>query len=84
MPRCEKCGYIRAAHNWCTSCGSKDPYPKRKWTLRSIVALAIATVLVGSVVLAQRAAKDRFEAEKAKAGSFSVPRENRPVTGQRR
>jgi len=84
MPRCEKCGYIRAAHNWCTSCGSKDPYPKRKWTLRILGALIVAAVLVGSVVLGQRAARDRFEAEKAKAGSFSVPRENRPSAGHLR
>ena len=75
MPRCEKCGYIRAAHNWCTSCGSKNPYPKRKWTLRGLVVLAMAAAIVGSVVLAQRAAKERFEIEKAKAGSFSVPRD---------
>lgn len=81
MPRCEKCGYIRAAHNWCTSCGSKNPYPTRKWVVRGLIALAIVAVLAGSVALAQRMAADRLESEKAKAGSFSVPREQRSGIG---
>jgi hypothetical protein len=78
MPKCEKCGYARAVADWCTSCGSKDPFPVRKWTLRGIIAVIGAGVLLGSFVIARRTAEDRLNREKAKATSFQAPRETTP------
>jgi len=85
VPKCEKCGYTRAVANWCTSCGSKDPYPVRKWILRGVIAVIGAGVLLGSFVIARRAAEDRLNSEKAKATSFQAPREVNPsaATGRR-
>ena len=85
MPKCEKCGYVRAVANWCTSCGSKDPYPIRKWTLRGIIAVIGAGVLLGSFLIARRTAEDRLSREKAEATSFQAPREIKPpvATGRR-
>ena len=83
MPKCEKCGYTRAVVSYCTSCGSNDPYPVRKWTLRVVVALTGAGFLFGSYVAAERTAKDRFDREKATAKSFGVPRQMKPATGPR-
>ena len=78
MPKCEKCGYTRAVADWCTSCGSKDPYPIRKWTLRGIVFVIGVGFLFGSYIVAQQAAKDRLQQEKARATSFRAPREAKP------
>ena len=85
MPKCEKCGYPRAVVDWCTSCGSKDPYPIRKWSLRALVVLLASGFLLGSYLAAERAAKDRFDREKSQATSFRAPREPKPPasTGKR-
>ena len=85
MPTCEKCGYTRAVISYCTSCGSNDPYPIRKWTLRGAAVLLATGFLFGSYVFASRVAKERFEREKAQATSFRAPREAKPAvnTGRR-
>jgi len=75
MPRCEKCGYPRATIEWCTSCGSKDPYPKRKWLLRGSLAASLILVFVISVFFSFQAAKERVRRTKAEAGSFRAERE---------
>jgi hypothetical protein len=73
MPKCEKCGYTRAVADWCTSCGSNDPYPIRKWSLRAFVVLLSAGFLLGSYLAAERVAKERFERAKSQATSFRAP-----------
>jgi hypothetical protein len=57
----------------------------RKWTLRGIIAVIGAGVLLGSFVIARRTAEDRLNSEKAKATSFQAPREttSQVTPGQR-
>jgi len=74
MPRCEKCGYPRAFIEWCTSCGSKDPYPKRKWFLRGLLIASLLAILIAGTLFARRAASDRIAKTKAETGSFRVER----------
>lgn len=74
MPRCEKCGYPRATDTWCTSCGSKNPYPIRKWTLRGLLVLALIAIVALATIFAQKAGKERAERQKDQSGSFRMER----------
>ena len=80
MPRCEKCGYPRATIEWCTSCGSNDPYPKRKWFLRGVLIASLLSILIAGTVFARKAASERIERTKAESGSFRVEREASLIT----
>ena len=60
MPRCEKCGYTRATADWCTSCGSKNPYPKKMWFLRGLLAASLILILVTGTFFARWVAAERI------------------------
>ena len=80
MPRCEKCGYPRAFIEWCTSCGSKDPYPKRKWFLRGLLIASLLAILIAGTLFARKAASERMARTKAETESFRVEREASLIT----
>ena len=79
MPRCEKCGYPRATIEWCTSCGSSNPYPVRKRVLRSCYIAALVLTFLFGTFFARQAALERIAREKQNAGSFRAQRESRPI-----
>ena len=80
MPRCEKCGYPRATIEWCTSCGSQNPYPKKKWFLRGALIASLLAILIAGSFFARKAASERIARTTAAAKSFRVEREIKPIT----
>jgi hypothetical protein len=75
MPRCEKCGYPRATIQWCTSCGSQNPYPRRKWLLRGALIASLLAIITAGSLFARKAAFERTARTTAEAKSFRVERE---------
>ena len=78
MPKCEKCGYSRATKDYCTSCSSTRPYPRRLLMLRGLFAATLVVIVLVSTLYARQVAAERNAREKAESGEFRTNRENKP------
>lgn len=75
MPKCEKCAYPRATSEWCTNCGSNDPYPIRKRVLRWSYAIALVLTFIFATFFSRYAALKQIAREKRNAAAFRAHRE---------
>ncbi|MEI7865476.1 MAG: hypothetical protein WCI38_08895 [Chthoniobacterales bacterium] len=77
MPKCEKCGYLRATKNYCTSCSSTRPYPRRLLMLRGLFAATLVVIVLFSTIFARQVAAERNAREKAEAGALRTKQETK-------
>ena len=74
MGACEHCGYVRALSKWCARCSSVDPFPRRRWILRGILAFVLIAVFAAVLFTTPAIAHRRLVQEISGATSFRVQR----------